>query len=570
MSLMLLKTCKAGAATVRMVSRTSSASASRVSMIGRHLTTSQSAQSSSTPSASSDPAEPLVRFESLHSLRKATLNRPAAFNALNKEMVDLLQPQLEKWEASDLASVIVLRGTGKHFCAGGDVKNGDLSSAALAKQLATEETWADSANFFGDEYVTDHFIANMRTPVVAFIHGNTLGGGCGLSMHAPFRIATETTILGMPETNIGLFPDVGANFFLPRLDGELGVYLGLTGHTLRGKDALFAGFASHFVPSERLNAVEARLSELGAKAALEDVNAAIEEFVADAEELQSGPAYPLVGAKRRAIDAIFGRKTVESIITGLSELESGSMPLDKLVFEGEEVDIGNLQQWAKTTREVLEHRSPTSLKLTLKAIREGAKLDIDEVFAMDLRIATACCVSTLVDYRMYSSATDSQLHVFGSLKNPTIHPDFRVGVTHLLVDKRKDRAPWSPSSLAEVEDSTILKNFFSNPAPFSNPPVKPLQKRAPESARPYREYPHARFSLPSERQIKDIVTGEAKGSGKFAMTKDEVVARVAQEAQRLSGGAEKIGLREKVNEVLQRKCRVGEQGTLRWVSSSTV
>ncbi|SCV69287.1 BQ2448_2307 [Microbotryum intermedium] len=536
---MLLKNCKLGTGTIRMVSRTSITSATRASMIGRHLTTSQPATptSQSKPLASSDPAEPLVRFETLHSLRKATLNRPTAFNALNKAMVDLLQPQLEKWEASDLASVVVLQGTGKHFCAGGDVKT-------LAKQLAIEETWADSASFFADEYVTDHFIANMRTPVVAFMHGNTLGGGCGLSMHAPFRIATETTILGMPETNIGLFPDVGANFFLPRLDGELGVYLGLTGHTLRGKDALFAGFASHYVPFERLNALEVRLSELGARTALEDVNAAIEEFVADAEELQSGPAYPLVGAKRRAVDAIFGRKTVESIISGLSELESGSMSLDKLAFEGEEVNVGELQQWAKTTREVLEHRSPTSLKLTLKAIREGAKLDIDEVFAMDLRIATACC-------------------------NPAIHPDFKVGVNHLLVEKRKDRAPWSPSSLAEVEDSTILKNFFSNPAPFSNPPVKPLQRRASESARAYREYPHARFSLPSERQIKDIVTGEAKGSGKFAMTKDEVLARVSQEAQRLSGGAEKIGLRQKVNEVLQRKCRVGEQGTLRWVSSTT-
>lgn len=178
------------------------------------------------------------------------------------------------------------------------------------------------------------------------------------------------------------------------MDGQLGVYLGLSGHTLKGKSAYFAGFASHFVPSDRLEALEQRLAELDQSATLDEVNNAINEFAADAEELKgAGPAYELSGARRRAIDVIFGRETAEEIVAGLKELEAGSLDVSKILIENETTDMSELQRWAKETREELEHRSPTSIKLALKAIREGAKLDIDETFLMDVRIGTACCVS---------------------------------------------------------------------------------------------------------------------------------------------------------------------------------
>ncbi|KAK4053817.1 3-hydroxyisobutyryl-CoA hydrolase [Microbotryomycetes sp. JL201] len=503
-------------------------------MVQQHLATSSGQE----PASATDA----VVFEAVHSLRKIRLNRPKALNALNLEMVDAIQPALEKYEQSDLANVVMLTGTGdKAFCAGGDVRMLILASAfaALVNQLNDEKTWHKSADFFAKEYVTDGFIANMKTPVISVMHGITLGGGVGLSMHAPFRIATERTLLGMPETNIGLFPDVGANFFLGRLDGHLGEYLGVTGQNLKGKAALFAGFASHYVPSERLGALEARLSELEQGASKDVVNAAIEEFVADEQELATAePAYDLVGAKRRAIDFIFGKKTAEEMVADLKALQDGSLDMSKIVREGETTDVSQLQKWASDTLKVFEHRSPTSIKLTIKAIREGRKLDIDEVFMMDHRIATACC-------------------------NPEAAPDFRTGVTHNLIQKKRDSRPaWSPSTLEEVSDGYITKTFFSNPPPFTNPPLKKLAfvHKRPAGVRAYKDYPHAIYSLPTEKDIKDVVTGEAKGSGKYALTEKEVVKQIVK---RWNG---KVGAQVKVKEVLARRCRVENGETLKWIN----
>ncbi|KAM0792322.1 hypothetical protein ACM66B_005006 [Microbotryomycetes sp. NB124-2] len=496
-------------------------------MVQQHLATSTA--SSAEPTSSSDS----VVFEAIHSLRKIRLNRPKALNALNLEMVDAIQPALQKYEQSDLANIVMLTGTGnKAFCAGGDV-------VSLVNQLDDESTWQQSADFFAKEYVTDAFIANMKTPVISVMHGITLGGGVGLSMHAPFRIATEATLLGMPETNIGLFPDVGANFFLGRLDGHIGEYLGVTGQNLKGTAVLFAGLASHYVPSERLVQLEARLSELEQGASVDAVNAAIEEFVADAQELATAtPQFDLVGAKRRAIDLIFGKKTAEEMVADLKALQDGSLDMSKIIKEGETTDVSALQKWATDTIKVFEHRSPTSIKLTIKAIREGRKLDIDEVFAMDNRIASACC-------------------------NPEVAPDFKIGVTHNLIQKKRDSRPaWSPSTLEEVSDSHITKVFFSNPPPFTTPSLKRLafaHKRA-AGEKPFKQYPHAKYSLPSENDIKDVVTGEAKGSGKYALTEKEVVKEVSK---RWNG---KVGVEIKVREVLSRRCKTEEGGTVKWVN----
>ncbi|KAK4058829.1 3-hydroxyisobutyryl-CoA hydrolase [Microbotryomycetes sp. JL221] len=503
-------------------------------MVQQHLSTSPS---SAVAEPSSSPDAPIL-FEAVHSLRKITLNRPKALNTLNLEMVDAMLPALEKYEKSDLANVVMLRGTGdKAFCAGGDV-------VALVNQLKDEKTWQKSAEFFKKEYVTDAFIATMKKPVVSVMHGITLGGGVGISMHAPFRIATEATSIGMPETNIGLFPDVGANFFLGRLDGHLGEYLGVTGHNLKGKAALFSGFASHYIPSERLRDLEQRLSELDQSASVEVVNNAIEEFVADVEELKNaGPEYDLVGAKRRAIDYVFGKKTAEEMVADLKALADGSLNLEKskIIIEGqnnEVIDMSALQKWAKQTLSVFEHRSPTSIKLTIKAIREGRKLDIEEVFAMDSRIATACC-------------------------NPELAPDFKTGVTHNLIEKKRDsRPPWSPATLEEVTDQHITKIFFSIPPPFSNPPLGHLQFRHEQQVGrgAYTQYPHAKFSLPSENDIRDVVTGEAKGSGKYALKVEEVVKAVVKRWNN------KVGTEQKVREVLARRCHVEEGGTVKWIN----
>lgn len=507
-------------------------------MLANHLSssTAQPASAVKAPtSASSDANPPVVTFEAVHALRRITLNRPKALNSLNDEMVDLIQPQLENFEASDLANVILIKGNGKHFCAGGDV-------VSITKGLNDPKTWRNGIDFFAKEYRMNQLLATTPKPVVAFMTGVTFGGGVGITGHGAFRVATETTQIAMPETKIGLFPDVGANFLLGRLDGQLGLYLGLTSFPLKGAATYFAGFASHYVPSERLAALEARLAELDVSATHETVNAAINEFAADADELRRGLAdYPLVGPVRRAIDAIFARPTAEAILADLAALEQGSYDMSKIVLPQDgDVDMSAVQKWAKETREAISLRSPTSVKLSLKAIREGRKLTIDEVLRMDARLAAACC-------------------------NPEIHPDFLTGVTDLLIRKIKpedQRPAWKPATLEEVSDKHIQQTFFAHPPPFKNPPVPQLdfsRKNRPGAYAAYKNSPHAKWTLPSEREIEKIVKGEDGGSDGYAVTKQEVIDRLLQ---RWNG---KVGVKEKVEEVLRRKTIVADEQTLQWL-----
>lgn len=173
-----------------------------------------------------------VLFQSIYGLRTIELNRPKKLNSLNGSMARKIIPRLQEWSKSQLANVVVLKGAGRALCAGGDV-------AALAK-LNTEgpEGQKKSSDYFALEYKLDHLIATYSKPYIAFMDGITMGGGVGLSVHAPFRIATENTVYAMPETTIGFFPDVGASFFLPRMEGELGSYLALTSEQLKGVDVL--------------------------------------------------------------------------------------------------------------------------------------------------------------------------------------------------------------------------------------------------------------------------------------------------------------------------------------------
>lgn len=146
-------------------------------------------------------------------------------------MIRKILPRMLEWEKSQLANVVVIKGEGRAFCAGGDV-------ASLAQQNDTKEGQIKSTDYFQLEYQLDHIIATYSKPYVALLDGITMGGGVGLSVHAPFRIATEKTVFAMPETTIGFFPDVGASFFLPRMDGKLGLYLALTSEQLKGVNVL--------------------------------------------------------------------------------------------------------------------------------------------------------------------------------------------------------------------------------------------------------------------------------------------------------------------------------------------
>lgn len=227
------------------------------------------------------------------------------------------------------------------------------------------------------------------------------------------------------------------------------------------------------------------------------------------------------------------------------------MNLKKIVLKGEESEGEALKSWAKDAREKLELYSPTSVKLSLKAIREGKKLDIEEAFLLDMRLATACCV------RPSCAAQLLLVLIFEDQQSPEVHPDFKEGVTNLLITKTGKRAAWSPATLAEVSDSAILSTFFSSPPPFKNPPLPPISFATPGGPA-YKAYPHARFSLPSEDEIRMFVTGEARGSGDHALNRSDLIGKVS------ATRAGKVGVREKVDEVIRRKCIVGDDGYLKW------
>ncbi|KAF9978098.1 hypothetical protein BGZ65_007121, partial [Modicella reniformis] len=344
--------------------------------------------------AATDNVEADVLHRKHLSSRTFILNRPKALNALNLSMVRNMTPQLQAWDASDLCKVIVIKGSGeKAFCAGGDVRH--------IVELAQAGQYDEGLAFFAEEYKLNHMIATLKTPFVAILNGITMGGGVGLSVHAPFRIATEKTLFAMPETNIGLFPDVGGSFFLPRLDGETGTYLGLVGTRLKGIDNVFAGIATHYVPSERLAALEDRLSELETDNH-DVINMAIEDFVS---EPMHDHKYVL-SEHRNAIDRCFCFNEMEDIVAAL---EKENTP------------------FAAHTLKALRTMSPTSLKVTLQQVREGANLSIADCFRME--------------------------HQLG--RHFLVGHDFTEGVKALLIEKTLD-PKWQPATIEEVDRTEML------------------------------------------------------------------------------------------------------------------
>uniref|UniRef100_A0A8D3BPU6 3-hydroxyisobutyryl-CoA hydrolase n=1 Tax=Scophthalmus maximus TaxID=52904 RepID=A0A8D3BPU6_SCOMX len=192
----------------------------------------------------SSHVEPEVLLEKVGRAGVITLNRPKVLNALNLTMIRQIYPQLRKWENDNDTDIVIIKGDGgKAFCAGGDIR-AVTEAGKVGDSLAQD--------FFREEYILNDAIGSCRKPYIALIDGITMGGGVGLSVHGRFRVATEKTLFAMPETAIGLFPDVGGGYFLPRLRGRLGLFLALTGFRLKGRDVHRAGVATHFVESKKV------------------------------------------------------------------------------------------------------------------------------------------------------------------------------------------------------------------------------------------------------------------------------------------------------------------------------
>ncbi|HWI25872.1 MAG TPA: enoyl-CoA hydratase/isomerase family protein [Stellaceae bacterium] len=329
-----------------------------------------------------------------------TLNRPKALNTLSLEMYRIFDPQLVAWGAEPKVEALLVRGAGdRAFCAGGDVR-------AIYDARRQQGAGDYKADFFREEYCLIQRVHRFPKPYIALVDGITMGGGCGISINGSHRIATERTVFAMPEVHIGLFPDVGASRFLNLCPGRIGRYLALTGARVRAADALYCGFATHYVPHERLEELTDALAALDWRQGerLSQVEATIARFAGD-----PGPAS--LPTLRGEIDRCFGGASVEAIADALA-----AEPAD----------------WARQALAQMERASPLSLKITFHQLELGHGMSIEEALALE--------------YRMTQHVMQGH--------------DFFEGIRALLVDK--DNAPrWQHRSLAEVGEAEVAGYFAS-------------------------------------------------------------------------------------------------------------
>ena len=323
------------------------------------------------------------------------LNRPKAIHALNTDMCRAMSAALEAWRA-DLAieAVMIDHAEGRGFCAGGDIRM--LAESGAADGAAARE-------FFREEYRMNHALFTYAKPTVAFMDGITMGGGVGISLPCRYRVATENTRFAMPETGIGLFPDVGGGWYLSRLPGRIGQYLALTGHHLNGADCLKLGLATHYMLSHKIDDAKQWI-----------VERPMNEIESILEGEADVPDDDTILAHRAAIDRLFAPERLEDIFAAL------------------EADPG---EWAAEQLATLKTKSPQTMKVSLRLLHEGAYMP---TFEDEMRQEYAVGAHVV------------QRH------------DFLEGVRAVIVDK--DNAPrWNPATPEDVTGHVLDQIFAPLP-----------------------------------------------------------------------------------------------------------
>jgi enoyl-CoA hydratase len=335
--------------------------------------------------------EPEVLFEERGRAGVITLNRPRALNALTLSMIRKIHSRLLIWADNRRIERVVIRGAGERaFCAGGDIRV--LRDWGLAGN-------PNAVAFYREEYRLNAFIKHYPKPCVALVNGIVMGGGVGVAVHGSHRICSERTVFAMPETGIGLFPDVGATFFLPRLPGFLGTYLALTGARLGQSDLEWSGIATHAVPSGSFDSLVDDLAEDA------DLDAAFARHVHSAGK----PAFPdLVPV----IDRCFGAASVQGIVARLNQV------------------TGEHAAWAAETAASLQAKSPLSLCIAFRQMFEGRQADFHECLRIEFRIVN----------RVLNGS------------------DFYEGVRAVIIDK-DNRPQWSNRNLNAVGQSEVDRYF---------------------------------------------------------------------------------------------------------------
>lgn len=441
----------------------------------------------STPGYAADD----VLFQNENLARVVILNRVKKLNSLNTLMVEKIVPRLVEYSKLDVSNMVILTSNSpKALCAGGDV-------AECATQILNKNP-GYATDFFQQEYNMNLLIATYSKPYVALMDGITMGGGVGLSVHAPFRVATEKTKLAMPEMDIGFFPDVGTTFFLPKMDDNLGYYYALTGEMLTGLDAYMAGFATHFVPSDRIEQLRGRLSNLkppvvnGTATGLlrnqleffAQVNLVIEEFAET--KLPENYKFHLADEEVALINEAFSHKTFDEALATFQNANS---------------------TFGTKTYERLVAKSPTCTRVAFALMKKGSENTIRAQLELELVTATNM---------MHAKPEEN---------------DFVKGVKHKLIDKIKtpDLPEWAPFDESRIEKlmspslhtaklpTPLLKNFFG--VNFVRYPFN--------------------MGLPNNGQIENYITGRDGSNRSYLPTPAEVLKHFKSQAN-------KLGVEEKV------------------------
>lgn len=346
--------------------------------------------------AAAAPTEPEIEVTVTGPVGHLRLNRPRRINALTQDMIATVRQTLDRWRDDDTVQVVLIDGAGERgLCAGADIR--ELRAALMDAGSSGVE---QGTEFFVQEYGMNAELAAYPKPIVALMDGIVLGGGMGISAHCRIRVATERSSLGMPETAIGLFPDVGILHLLARAPGEVGTHAALSGARFGPADALAAGLVDHVVPSSALGDLRAALV---AGRSPEDADLW--------SELSAGVEVPpatLTGPDREWIDACYVGDGPADVLDIVQRLQARPEPA------------------AQAAAGTLRTMSPTSLAITLVAIRRAAGMTLQQVLDQDLQLATACLR----------------------------HPDLPEGIRARLVDRDND-PHWTPARIEDLDPSTV-------------------------------------------------------------------------------------------------------------------
>lgn len=338
----------------------------------------------------------VVLAEEVGNVRVVTLNRPKQLNVISSKVVKLLAANLEKWEKDENAKLVIIKGAGRAFSAGGDLKM--FYDGRNSKDSCLEVVYR--------MYWLCNHIHTYKKTMVALVHGISMGGGASLMTPMKFSVVTEKTVFSTPEASIGFHTDCGFSYMLSRLPGRLGEYLGLTGARLNGKELVAAGLATHFVTLEKLPELEKHLLSLNTDDEAV-VRSAINEFSRDVQIDEES-----ILKKQSIIDECFSKDSVAEIISS---------------FEAEAGKEGN--GWIVPVLKGLKRSSPTGLKVTLRSIREGRKQTLSECLKKEFRLTI-------------------------NILRTRISGDVYEGIRALTIDK--DNSPkWDPPTLEKVADERV-------------------------------------------------------------------------------------------------------------------